>query len=150
MWPAMDIPSGDIPLEKTGFPFASWNQLQIASWLGLNSMSTSPLSAGLSSGLNLRRSCVCCHSVWVHMCINPVISGFSSSITSSSQSFYLLFLQLWGEMFRLGLSASKSLTSPWCLHIHTHCLVVSLFVNSHLLQEKAFLKRDEWCSTLWI
>lgn len=43
-WWIVDINS-DTPLEKISSPFASGDQLQIASWLGWNLVSTSRFSA---------------------------------------------------------------------------------------------------------
>lgn len=63
-------------MEKTDFSFAREYQLQIA---------TSPLSAGTPSSLNPHRPCLCCHSLWVQMCVCPV----------TSRTFALLLLLLY-------------------------------------------------------
>lgn len=51
------FPSGT-PLGKTNFSFASGCQLEIASWLGKSPCPVPPLSLGMPSSLNLRKSFV--------------------------------------------------------------------------------------------
>lgn len=62
----------ETPLEKTNFSFANSCQLEITSWLGMGAVSSYPLSAGAPSGLTL---CRLPQSVWVHVCVSPVVSG---------------------------------------------------------------------------
>jgi hypothetical protein len=114
----IDLPI-DTPLNKTDLPFARRCHLQRDSWLGLGIRTLPSLSAGTLSGLDLWKSCACCHSLCefvcapVLLCMDGTVS-MGSSITSGS--------------------ASSS----------EHCPVVSFCVNSHLLQEEAFPMRAKW------
>lgn len=67
-------------LEKTDFPLATRNQLQTVfvrygNLCPLHSASTQTLFPS-----NLCGSCVCCHHLWVHACINPVLSESHCSV----------------------------------------------------------------------
>lgn len=80
-WSVVAIPNVT-PLKKTDFPSLSSYHLQIASWSGLCLFVHIPLCAGILSGLNLCRSCVCCHSfceycVCQSCCIWKMISPWS-------------------------------------------------------------------------
>lgn len=65
----MDLPVGvvsipsETPLEETALSFGSGHQLEIASELEMGTVSTSGLSFGVLSGLDLRRPCTCCQSL---------------------------------------------------------------------------------------
>ena len=52
-----------IPMEKTKLSYLSY-QMEIASGLGMEHVSTFPLSAGTSSGSDPFMSCACFHSLW--------------------------------------------------------------------------------------
>ena len=71
-WSVVDTPS-DTPLEKKNlfFSFPSRYQFQISSWMGLELCVTFPfLSAGILSGLNPCRSCVCWHRLYEFTCVS--------------------------------------------------------------------------------
>ena len=112
-------------------------------------------SARTLSGLNLCRSCACCHSLCeFSMCVSPIVSGrfcFLSHppclilrIFPPSLQHRPLSLEEKGLMktFHLGLSVPKNLSGS------VHCPVMCLCVSSHLPQE-ASLTRDEWGTDLF-
>lgn len=62
----------ETPLEKGSFSFASGYQVQIASWLGVGAVFTSPQQCCDSIWRELAHAAA---SLWVSMCISPVMSG---------------------------------------------------------------------------
>lgn len=57
----------DMPLERTWFPFT---QVSFANSSCLGTGPLPPLSVGPLSDLTLCRSCACCQSLWVQMCVS--------------------------------------------------------------------------------
>lgn len=118
MWPAMDIRSGDTPLEKTDFPFASWNQLQTAFWLGLRPYLPSQRwdivwlePVQVSCVLPQRLSSYehqSCH-IWKMVFLWTHPSPLVLTIFLPPLPWALRGLM---KMFHLGLGALKSLSSP--------------------------------------
>lgn len=65
------LPS-ETPVEKACFSFAGGYVLDKASVLQMGHVSTSPFSSRTLPGANPCRSCACCLSLWVPVCLKPV------------------------------------------------------------------------------
>jgi hypothetical protein len=74
-WSVIDLPN-NIPLKKTNFPISSRYQLQMASWLGVELVSTSPSHCWYFVWLGpVQFLCVLPQSLWVPICISPAVFG---------------------------------------------------------------------------
>lgn len=73
-------------------------QVSIANSSCLGTGPVPPLSVGTLSDLTLCRSCACCQSLWVHICVS-LYAWETEDITSNS--------------YNLSLSISSYVTDPW-------------------------------------
>lgn len=71
-WNVVNV-HNETPLENTNFSFS--DGYLITDRFLVRSLNPPDLSAGTLPGLKLCRYCVCCYSLWVHMCSSPVVSG---------------------------------------------------------------------------
>lgn len=101
---------------------------------------TSPLSAGTLLGLTLTRCWACHHSLWVHMCIKPVVfpwSSLRSATLTLPASSSTCIQKPWGnaniKTSRLEMSTPKSFTRYPLSSVH-------LWVYYYLLQEEVRVK----------
>lgn len=119
------------------FPFPIKHQLQIASWLGVlgRTLSTSLSQPWDFSGLNLCRSCECCHSLCVH--VSQAVSGGQCSLQGRHPWFFLSFhLFFYIDPRGEGFDTDIPFTTECSKLSHSaRCPVAGLCVNYCLLQE---------------
>lgn len=136
------------PLKKTFFPFISWHQLQIISWLGMGIVSLPPLNGRPLSLKPIQVLCMLLQSMWVYMCLCPVMFGRYCFLRVV---YHLCLLKYFCFLFCLDPWALRA--GVWQRHpIYERdpkCLVLGFPVNSHLLQKDLSLKRAEWGTDLW-
>lgn len=148
--------SSETSLEETKFSFASGYQLERAAELGMEACMHFCFSSRTPSGADVCRSCECCLSLWVPMCVDSYwlsascFFGFPHFPWFFSHTFCLLFHRVSGAL--KGRIWWRCLIRAECPRTSCSWQIVCLWVPvcSHLLKEEASLMVAEQGTDLWV
>lgn len=131
----VDMPC-NTPLEKTVFLFCQW--VSISSSIldrGRTHCPLLPLSDETVSSLNLCRSYECCHSLCESFCTSVLLClGFQQSMLINFFVSTIPYRSLSPKSKSL-MKTCHSVLLFQNLPLSAHCLLVILYVNSHVLQK---------------
>lgn len=100
------------------------------------------LHSWILCGLNFYTFCAFCHSLCVHKCNNPIVSG------KCMKSLLLFHVDPWA--LRGGSRQRRLFRTGWVVQGLSLSTNSSLLINSHLPQEEAHLLRSELCTVCGI